>query len=327
MKINPVVGTPTPINISNSGVSPEKLTRLKAIAQGGTPEEPEDKEKPNEDPKRALQQTSIKMNTNRTVNRYGDPITQEASVVEPTAPVAESSVSDTDAQTKEGVEATQPLSPQLAALARQRRALQVKERELSEKEKALVGPSRADLEARLKTEPLSVLQELGVTYDKLTEDILASQNGTSEVLALKQEIEALKKGIDTKFTEKDTAQEEAVYTHMKRTVDKLAKSSNDYRLIRESKSEDDVMELIKRTWKEHGEVLDEEEAMKLIEDELRNDAKRYAKVMSELEPTIPAPLKSQPVPNSGIKTLTNKDTARPLLSRRQRAIAAALGQK
>lgn len=322
MKISPVQGTPTISQPTSTGLSPEKLQRLKSIASGTEIEKVE--EAPKGDLLAQLTKTpSIKMLTNKTVNREGQ-VDSEAPSTE--SPAIESGISDVSAQAEEGSEVTRPLSPQLAELARQRRALQVKQRELEEREKALSGQNKGqDLEARLKSSPLSVLQELGVTYDQLTNEILQSQNGNAEVLALKAELEALKKGIDTKFAEKDTAQEEAVFSHMKLNVDRLSDGS-EYRLIKESKSQDDVLDLIRRSWKEKGEVLDEEEAMQLVEKELREDARRYAKLIQEIEPTTQTPAGQKPIQQQGMKTLTNKDTAKPLMNRRQRAIAAALGQ-
>ena len=66
------------------------------------------------------------------------------------------------------------------------------------------------------------------------------------------------------------------------------------------------------------------EAMNLIESELREDAKRFAKLLGN-EPTPQTP--AQAAPTQQIKTLTNKDSARPQSNRRQRALAAFLGQK
>ena len=92
------------------------------------------------------------------------------------------------------------------------------------------------------------------------------------------------------------------------------------------------MELVKTMWREKGEILTEVEAMDLIEAELREDAKRYAKTLGFIDPSQkavaeqPTPKTASQVPQKS-KTLTNKDSARPPMSRKQRAIAAMLGQK
>lgn len=326
MKISPVVGTPTLPKTPTTSLSPEKMERLKAIAAG---QKPEDKAEETVETAKPPAMPKITMQTNKTVHRNGDlPVDAEAPKEGTEIGNGESDNSDTGVQTKPEPEAIAPISPQLAELARQRRALQ-EERRLFAEEKAAQeakSSSAVDVE-RLKKQPLSVLQELGVTYEQLTDEILNSQNGNAEIAALKAQIEELKKGIDDRFNQKDTEQEEAVFTHMKNQVDKMCFSSDTYKFIREAKAQDKVLDLIRKTWKEKGEVLDEAEAMDLIEAELREDAKRYAKLIGELEaPPQPAP--AQPAQQTGgIKTITNKDSARPPMSRRQRAIAAALGQK
>jgi hypothetical protein len=222
------------------------------------------------------------------------------------------------------VEATQPLSPQLALLAKQRRALQVKERELSTREKALreqSGNATIDV-ARLKSEPLSVLLENGVTYEQLTEAIMANQ-GNSEVYALKKEIESLKQGIDQKFTERDTTAEKQVLAEMQREAQQLAQS-DDYELVRETRSVPTVMNLIERTYRETGEVLDVQEALKLVEDELFRDAQRLAK-SKKLQSQISPVTQLQPQQRPGMRTLTNRDTASVPMSAKQRALAAFYG--
>ena len=85
-------------------------------------------------------------------------------------------------------EEPKPLSPQFAALAREKRALQVKERELADREKALTaGQSDTVKLSDLKSKPLEVLLANGVTYDQITEGILANP-GNPELDALRQEL-------------------------------------------------------------------------------------------------------------------------------------------
>ncbi len=323
MKISPVTGMTTIAPTSNTGLSAEKLARLKAVAAGEVPKEEEVQEKP-----KFSGQPTIKMKTNRTVNREMPVAEAEAPITEPETPA--SATSDASEQVSAVEEATQPLNPQLAAIAKQRRALQ-QERQAFEKEKELlVGNTRADLEAKLKTNALSTLQELGVTYDQLTNEILASQGGIApEIQALKAEIKALKEGVDKTLSDKDIAAEQAVLKEMRRNVDHLASQGEEFELIRAKRAEPDVIELIHRTWKQNGEILDEAEAMKLIEEELLNESlvlAKLKKVQGKLTPTEPLKLQEEMPVKTGMKTLTNRDSAKPLMDRRQRAIAAALGQ-
>ncbi len=269
---------------------------------------------------------SMRMNTNATPGRIDAPAAPVP------APDAKLPISDTNDPVEGTVEVTQPLSPQAAALARQRRALQVKERELAEREKAISGQSPVQGDAidmaRLRSEPLSVLLEAGVTYDQLTEAILANQSGSGpEIQALKAELRALKEGVDKTLTDRDANAEKAVLAEMQREATKLAGEGDNFELVRETGSIPQVMQLIERTYRETGEVLDVQEAMQLIEDELITEASKLAalkKVQGRLqpEPAAPAPLQQQ----RPMRTLTNRDTAAVPMGRKERALLAFTGQ-
>lgn len=225
-------------------------------------------------------------------------------------------------------EVTKPLSPQFAALAKQRRAIQVKEMELAAKEKALLeGPKGIDL-SRLKAEPLSVLQEAGVTYEQLTEAILANPSTASDakILALESKLAELEKGVDSKLSDRDQQAEQAVLKELRRTVDKFTFSGDEFENIREDKAQGRVVELIHRTWKQTGEVLDEYEAAQLVENELISDYEKRARrksIMSRLTPQEQVAQGQQA--QRQMRTLTNRDTASPQISKRARAMAAFHG--
>lgn len=222
-------------------------------------------------------------------------------------------------------EASAPLSPQLALLAKQRRALQVKERELADREKALLekntGNSSIDV-ARLKAEPLRVLLENGVTYDDLIKAVSAGQQEIKPDLnALKDEIF---KGLDQRFTDKEAQAEKQVLAEMQREATRLI-ADDTYEMVRETQSIPQVMQLIERTYRESGEVLDVTEALRLVEEELFKDAQRIVK-LKKMQSQIPQQtLQPQLRPTYGSRTLTNRDTATPPLSAKARAMAAFYG--
>ncbi len=264
-------------------------------------------------PSRVESIRAMKMTTNATpqMNQMGElPIPANNSQIEST------------------VEATQPLSPQLALLAKQRRALQVKERELADREKAFLSNSTGnpsiDL-ARLKSEPLSVLLENGVTYDQLTEAIMSGQGqGRSEISALEARLESMEKGIDQKFQDNASAQKQQVLAEMGRDADRMIATNDDFELVRETNSKKKVMELIERTYDQTGEVLEVQEALRLYEEELFKDAQKLArlkKMQSQFAPQAPQPQQRQ----MGMRTLTNRDTASVPVSARARAMAAFYG--
>lgn len=317
MKISPVVGTPTIQALPDTGNSPQKLARLKAIAAGETPVAPEALGAVDTGQKST--QRKIKMRTNHTINReIAQPVAQEPE------PETQTAISDASVQTNAVAEATAPLSPQLAAIAKQRRALQIKEQQIAEREKALSGPTRAELESRIKTQPLSVLQELGVTYDQLTQEILSAQDGTNpKIHELEAKLQAIEESVDKKLSEKDSNAERAVLTDMARNITRLSSEGDDFEMIRATNSQEEVLGRIYDHWLKTGEVFDEAEMMAKVEAELVEEAFNYAKMNKVQKKLTPASL--QPQPTQGMRTLTNKDSASPAMDRRQRAMLAAAG--
>jgi hypothetical protein len=225
------------------------------------------------------------------------------------------------------VEATKQLDPQLARIAKQRRQLQLKEQELLTREKALQSVPQSqgiDVE-RLKSEPLNVLIENGVTYDQLTEAIIKGQ-GNSEVNALRAKLASLEKGIDQKFEEQNAQARQQVLVEMKNEAIQLARASDEFELVREMRSVPDVVRLIERTYDKTGEILSVPQAMRLVENELFKDAQRIARA-KKLQGMQRPQMQAQPQQRQyqGMRTLTNRDTATVPLSPKQRAMAAFYG--
>lgn len=316
MKISPVAGTPTIPQPGNTGLAPEKLARIKGIASGNPVVVPPAIE---DDKAKLLEATQkIAMQTNKTPQAI-DPLLD-----------AENAVSDTDVQATQGSEATRPISPQLAALARQKRALQVKEREIDGKLEAAKTAALAEYKAKLKSNALSVLQEEGVSYDQLTQEILGQTNGYNpEIDKLKAEIAALKGDVDTKFSQADEAQNVSAINYVADKLDALiAGSPADFELLTSAEEEEEVIRRVYDHWKKTGKELNVATVAKEYQEELLTEAVRFANlglVQKKLTPTVPAQVTSQPS-QSGIRTLTNKDSARPAMGRRERAILAMQGQ-
>ncbi len=340
MKVTPIPssngGNPSnAITPSEGHISSEALQRAKAIAAGGSNISVTPSDTPI-DPQVARAQASIRkirMKTNVSPDRF-NPVLEAAAAAAAaeSVPGAESATIDPIEQVNATVEDTKPLSPQFAALARQRRALQVKERELADREKAISStPKESNIEARLKSEPLRVLQEAGVTYDQLTEAILADQSGINpEIQALRNEIKALKEGVDKNLSDRDAQAEQAVLAEMMKEAEQLTKEGDTYEMVREFKSLPDVKELILRTYKQTGEVLDVAEALQLVEDDLLSENLKIAnikKIQSRLNSTQDSSVQDNnlQIQSKQMKTLTSRDGATQLLSRRDRAIAAMKG--
>lgn len=324
MKISPVAqGSGTPgqslgsVEVGRS-TNPLKMERARAIARGEVPKDASD---PQSD---RIQQDvrRIKMRTQRSTNRE-----------EPLEEPAETAQSSTGDNTEQGtVEATQPLSPQFAALAKQKRALQVKERELLEREKALTanpqGSGNEELIARIKSKPLSVLQEHGVTYDQLTEAILSGSDGINpEIQALKDELKALKGDVEKTFLSKEEQAEEGALTEMLYEAEGLAKEGDAFEMIREGgeAAYAKVLRHIHSTYKKTGRVLDVWAAMETVENGLLVDAEKFARIKKVQSRIAPPPIEPLQPQQRSMRTLTARDSAAPALSARARALAAFHG--
>ncbi len=324
----------------------DRLARAKAVASGQTPQEtPIDQqvEKIQNSIKR------IKMKTQRSPDRYSPPTKQEVAAFEAdvnppeTEEPVKTDLLDKNEPADKATEATQPLSTQFAALAKQKRALQLKEQALLAKEQELASKgtdntSLQEYKARLKANALSVLREEGVSYDQLTEELLAStpDNGAA-YSEIKAELKALKEGLENQnksLTDRDAAAEQQVLSQMKVEAERLVAEGEDFAMVREAGYVPKAIELIHKTWKTQGEVLDVTEALALIENELLEESLKFArikKVQSRLNP-VPALEKQPAVQQDGpnrktMRTLTNRDGASSPSSARERAIAAFYGRK
>jgi hypothetical protein len=335
MKISPLAsgtGVPSQSNNSSQTIVPDKIARAKAIAQGLEPKH-EVVSSGDEQVDKIQARRTIKMKTQMSTNRE-DVILPEEPTVEASPVVDIPDVSEP----AEVAEETKPLSPQFAALMKQKRALQIEKAQFEKDKAEFKSQSPAgneDLIAKIKSNPLSVLLENGVTYDQLTADIIAQQSGaTPEIQALKAEMKALKEELNGQFVSRDQLAETQVLADIKKEITQTVDSNpTEYEAIKQAGAYDDVKELIHRTWKKTGEILDTQEAIKLVEDQLIEEALPFAKlkkIQSRLTPQqealVEAVKQQAPKPNTKVmRTLTNRDSASPVMDRRARAIAAMKG--
>lgn len=324
MKITPIAGPSTGSVTPSVGASADVREAAKQAYLGQTPTRITQSET-HVDPQveRLNNKKSIKMRTNFSTNREEEPIAEVVPVVAPNV------IPDTTVANVEP-EVTAPISPQLAAIARQKRALQVKESEIAAREKALADQATGGLDlAKLKANPLSILQEAGVTYEQLTEAILADQQGINpELQALKAKIDALEKGVESKLTERDAQAEQQVLAELRREAQRIVSDGDTFEMIKANRAEAKIVDLIHRTWKQTGEVMEVEDAANLLETEYLNDAMKIAnlkKVQSKLTPVQAVPQQPQGQTKQ-MRTLTNRDVASAPTSKRARAIAAMRGQ-
>lgn len=331
MKISPVAtGAPAPqtqdINIAGASVSRKEAAKAAFLGQVKVAES----DTPINEQVAAARANirKIKMRTNVSPDRPIETEELTTNVVE----TPDNGISHDSSDAEPVTEVTKPLSPQFAALARQRRALQLKEREIADRERALASSSpkeSVDVLGRLKSNPLAVLQEAGVTYEQLTEAILANPSNP-DIQAIRDELKATKEEFSKTFTERDAQTEREALAEMRRNTNRLVAEGDDFEMIRETGSQADVVKLIHQVYKSEGVVLDEAEAATLVEEQLLKEAEKIARIKKLQSRLAPAP--SEPANQTQFNqprqmtTLTNRDNARAVLSRRDRAIAAALGQ-
>lgn len=265
----------------------------------------------------------------------------------------------TPEQTKEET----PLSTQYAILARKEKALRLKVQELKAKEEALKSQENAYKakeqeylnkyipKDRLTQDPLSVLNEAGLTYDQLTQLLLARETQPQQtqsmpqndplVKKLEEEIKAIRQAQEDaqkKYVEDQNRAYQEALANMKRETEMLVKDSSDYELVRELGHTQDVVDLIEKTFKDEGILLSVEQAAREVEDYLVEEAlkiNRLKKVQSRLTPPTAAPKQEvsqqqqqtvKPNEQPTIKTLTNSVSTVGKLSARERAILAFKGE-
>lgn len=343
MKISPIARSgagDTAIPEEGRSASAERVARAKAVLSGGTaavtPAAPDRTPASDRQVERTAQSIKrIKMRVNATPGamEYAPTPTE---VNPPATP--EGNISDTVEPTPATPEVTKPLSPQFAALAKKERAIQVKEMAIAAREAAIAAKesgttSDSSLIERIKADPLSVLDEQGITYDQLTEAILArSQDQGPAYQALKAEIKALKEGQENQtksLSDRDQAAEVQVLAQMAKDADALLAAPDDpYEMVRVTNSKAKVIELIKREFHERGNILDVSEALEIVETQLFEDSLKIAqakKIQTKL--AAPAPTLPPAAPEQKpIRTLTNRDGTTVPMSRRERALRAARGE-
>ena len=326
MKISPMPAGGTPgqaigsVEVGKTADS-GKIARATAIAQGQTPQEAAPATESARPNVRAL-----KMRTNYSTDRDLTALAEQATL-EKQPEAAQSSISEVLETAP--VEATQALSPQLAALAREKRALQLQRAEIDKVKaelEALKGSGADSLEQELKSNPLGTLNKLGITYDQLTQAVLENPHDL-ELQKLRQEMAQLKDGFNQTLAERDKAAEAQIKREIAMEAQRIISEGSDFETVREANAIPLVIELIDRNFRATGEVLDTTEALRLVEEELFKDySSKFSKLSKIRNQIAPANQPQQQMAERQIRTLTNRDNATAPMSRRARAIAAMTGQ-
>lgn len=247
------------------------------------------------------------------------------------------------------------LSPKFAELAKKERMIRQQARAVQEEKAALEQRLKQREEEinktwkeRLQSNTFDVLHENGLTYDKLTEKLLAKGDPVAQtIMELRQEIEDLKNGFKENkesLTAAEKQQYENAKKQIKNDISALIDSSDQYETIKAFDYADQVVELIEKSFEETGTVMSNEEACNLVEEYLveqyvadHNKFSKLKKLQAKLSPpqaeaseetadTKQQPTNQKQQPN----TLSNRmvQTTKPLTQkeRRERAILAFQGK-
>lgn len=250
------------------------------------------------------------------------------------------------------------LSPQYAALARKEKAIRSQVQQLKAREAAQAATLQAreeaiaareakaqaalDLESRLDSDPLSVLAERGVSYDKLTQLALNPPSEQDQAIKeLKAEIAKLKGDVDGSkktFEDQQTNSYKQAVNQIYQDAKTLVSKDPQFETIRTTGNVRDVVRLIERTFKEDGLLLSVEEAAAEVENHLFEEGMKITKVKKfqqqykttpSAAPATPAQDVTKQVPKQqqqGIKTLTNAMSATRPLTAKERAVLAFKGE-
>ena len=263
-----------------------------------------------------------------------------------------------EAPKEEPKAAEEPLSSQYAQLARKERAIRAKTQELKAKEDAIAAREaaltaqstpkqndEASFKDRLAKDPWAVLNENGLTYDKLVEQALnqpspetrAQQEYLSKLEAKIAALEERQEKTNKNFEETQTQQYKQAVNQIRNETTNLVSSNEAFEMIKETGSVDDVVDLIEKTFKADGVLLTVEEAATAVEEYLLEEAMKLAKIKKFQAKFNPQTSSKKPEekkledavkqPQTTMKTLTNAVGTSRQLSARERALLAFKGEK
>ena len=254
------------------------------------------------------------------------------------------------------------LSRQFAQLARQEKALRLKAQQQEQAYRAREEALKArEQEYRtkdeqyksgyisrdqLKQDPFAVLNEVGLNYDQLTEQILNQapkdprmEATISRLEAKIQELTEKTENSGKQYQEQQAQAYQAAVRQIESDVKSLVSSNPEFEAIQTTGSAKDVVDLITQTYDKEGILLSVEEAAQEVENYLMEEAMkltRIGKIKEQLmktgsaNPSTPAPGKTAGKPQEQtqpqMKTLTNAASSSRPLTARERALLAFKGE-
>ena len=268
----------------------------------------------------------------------------------PSNPVQSDTIEEAPKAAEATDESREPLSTHYARLARREKELRAeaqrlqRDREAMKAAQAAVKPAEVDTSKFVSREdllkdPFSILNDLGLTYDQLTQSALNQPK--PEELRIQKLEQDLRNELRTVREAQEKANRDAADMQTRsyqQAVDQIRNEAKNlvtsdpsaFEAISATNSINDVVELIETTFKEEGVLMSVEDAAKAVEDYLVEEAMKFAKMKKIQNRLVPAaPVKAAaaaPAANKDLRTLTNNVSSSRPLSATERAILAFKGE-
>lgn len=253
----------------------------------------------------------------------------------------------------------EPVSNQLALIARREKALRARalqqDQTLKQREAALQAKEaevQKQLEQyktgyipkeQLKTQTLKMLEDAGVSYDDLTQQILSkgsidpyTQATIQELKSQIKELMAANDATKQEFKSREDQSYQAAVQQIKSDAAKLVQRDPAYEMIKATGRVGAVVKLIEDVYAKDQIVMSVEDAAEQVENELLTRYERIArtnKLQQRLRAASARPQSASPASKQGVpkqqqpmKTLTNAAATSRQLSARERAIRVFKGE-
>ena len=251
-------------------------------------------------------------------------------------------------------EKSDDFSRKFAALSRREKEIRAKEVEydkrIAELEERLGSFGKKPepepelpIEYRLKKDPLRALEDMGLSYDKLTELALNDGKLTPEMQMrlMREELEGDYKKkfeeLENRLLEKEKSDEQRRYDDIQRgfqnEIEDFVESNADrYELIKANEANDIIYDVIEEHYNDTGRILDIEEAAEAVENYLEEEAEKLlslGKLRSKfgLENDFEqeeSPRQSQVTLSNAMSAQANERVGRKLSDEESKALAAKM---
>ena len=199
------------------------------------------------------------------------------------------------------------------------------------------------IEYRLKKDPLRALEDMGLSYDKLTELALNDGKLTPEMQMrlMREELEGDYKkkfeDLENRLLEKEKSDEQRRYDDIQRgfqnEIEDFVESNADkYELIQANEANDIIYDVIEEHYNDTGRILDIEEAAEAVENYLEEEAEKIFRlgkfrskfgIENDFEQEE-SPRQSQVTLSNAMSAQANERVGRKLSDEESKALAAKM---